>query len=70
VYIEDKIPFLDGDCKKSKSVKKDKQDKATCLVQTAKAGRYKYAVKGSHLLDPEVEVQGGIYPSPRPSPIN
>jgi plastocyanin len=68
VYIEDTMPFLDsGDCKKSKSVKKDKQEKATCRVTTAMSGTYKYAIKGSHVLDPEVEVQGGIYPSTPPA---
>jgi hypothetical protein len=69
IYIQDVVPFLDnGACKHSKSVKKTKQEKATCGIVVAKSGTYKYMVKGSHFLDPEVEVQGGIHPA-SPSPL-
>jgi hypothetical protein len=70
VYIQDVIPFLsNGDCKKPKPVKKVKKEKATCQVTAVKAGIYKYNIKGSHFLDPEVEIEGGIHPaSPSPSP--
>ena len=71
VYIEDVKPFLDaGECKKSKKVKKDTLEKASCRVQGVMEGVYKYNIKGSHVIDPEVEVRGGIRPSPVPTPIH
>jgi len=69
VYIQDAVPFLDqGECKKSLRVKKDTLEKVRCRVQPVMNGTYKYTIKGSHLLDPEVEVRGGMRPPPPPPP--
>jgi hypothetical protein len=66
IKIRDVVTFLDnGDCKKSKTVLKKTEAKAVCKVLVGvPAGTYKYDLKGSHSLDPEVEVQGGIPPPP------
>ena len=73
-FINDPVPFLDNHgCKTSKPVKKNQKEKAKCKVRRVKNGCYPYEVKGSHPLDPEVEVQGGNTvndksPSPAASP--
>lgn len=73
--------FLEpGECKNTKTVKKEHDEKAPCAVKKKlKNGCYGYEIKGTHEKDPEVEVQGGdkgagspgtsSSPSPGPSPI-
>jgi hypothetical protein len=72
-YIDDSGLFLGGnDCKTKKKIKKNGKDNGQCTVLRVNNGCYAYEVKGSHPLDPEVEVQGGNTvdrsPSPRVSP--
>jgi hypothetical protein len=75
-YINDpnSTPFLGGnDCKTKKKIKKKEKAKGYCAVLKVKNACYPYEVKGSHPLDPEVEVQGGnkgvgSSPSPGASP--
>lgn len=73
-YIDDSGLFLSGkDCKIPKKVKKKDKDTGRCGVLKVAKTCYPYEVKGSHPLDPEVEVQGGDKgagksPSPGVSP--
>jgi hypothetical protein len=69
--IQDADKFLDGDCKTSKRIARMRKAKAGCRILAGSVGRYKYSVVGSHVLDPEVEVQAGVTPTtttstPRP----